>query len=78
MEAADALLDGEAERPTWKAIEKALEGDAIAMRLCLEPLNHYRPLRIDLPPTLDAAGIAAAQLESTRLSIKNPVRRIAI
>jgi Family of unknown function (DUF5681) len=34
--AAEALLDGEAAALTRKAIERALEGDATAMRLCLE------------------------------------------
>jgi Family of unknown function (DUF5681) len=33
---AEALLDGEAEALTRKAIEKALEGDGMALRLCLE------------------------------------------
>lgn len=34
--AAQELLDGEAQAITRKAIEKALEGDGIALRLCLE------------------------------------------
>ena len=33
--AAEALLDGEAEAITRKAIEKAKEGDMAAIRLCL-------------------------------------------
>ncbi len=33
--AAEALLDGEAEALTRKAIDMALGGDATAMRLCL-------------------------------------------
>jgi hypothetical protein len=36
---AEALLDGEAEAITRKVIEKALEGDATALRLCLEGLH---------------------------------------
>jgi len=62
--AAEALLDGEAEKLTRKAIERALEGDGVALRLCLERLirpRKDRPIRIDLPPTPDATGIAAAQ-----------------
>jgi hypothetical protein len=31
-----ALLDGEAEALTRKAIERALEGDTTALRLCLD------------------------------------------
>ena len=34
--AMEALLDGEAEAITRKAIEKAKEGDMVAIRLCLE------------------------------------------
>ena len=34
--AAEALLDGEAEALTRKAIELALAGDTIALRLCLD------------------------------------------
>jgi hypothetical protein len=33
--AAEALLDGEVEALTRKAIERALEGDGVALRLCL-------------------------------------------
>ncbi len=34
--ALEALLDGQAEALTQKAIERALEGDTVALRLCLE------------------------------------------
>jgi hypothetical protein len=44
---AEALLDGEAEALTRKAIEKALEGDGMALRLCLERV---------LPPIAFAAS----------------------
>jgi hypothetical protein len=36
--AMEALLDGEAEALTRKAIEMALDGDGPAMRLCLDRL----------------------------------------
>jgi hypothetical protein len=42
--AAQAILDGEAEKLTRKAVEKAMEGDPVAMRLCLERI---------VPPTKD-------------------------
>jgi hypothetical protein len=32
----EALLEGEAEGPTRKAVEMALAGDTTAMRLCFE------------------------------------------
>ena len=47
--AVQALLDGEAEALTRKAVEKALEGDGVALRLCLERLC---PPRKDSPITL--------------------------
>ena len=37
--AAQALLDGEAEALTRKAVELALEGNLAALRLCLERLS---------------------------------------
>src|SRR5215475_9848913 len=44
--AAEALLDGEAEALTRKAVEMALGGDTVALRLCLERLV---PPRKDRP-----------------------------
>ena len=37
--AAEALLDGEAEALTRKAVEMALAGDVMALKLCLERLS---------------------------------------
>ena len=50
--AAEALLDGEAETITKKAIELAKAGDLTAIRLCLErilPVRKCRPLNLNLP-----------------------------
>ena len=61
--AAEALLEGEAEAITRKAIDKALEGDMAAIRLCLErilPAVKSRPIEIDLPPVETTKDIAAA------------------
>lgn len=61
--AAEALLDGEAEALTRKAIERALEGDATAMRLCLErilPPRKERPLRLALPALASASDATTA------------------
>ncbi|MEL7640743.1 MAG: DUF5681 domain-containing protein [Solidesulfovibrio sp.] len=47
------LLDGEAEALTRKAVEKALDGDMVALRLCMEricPAPKDRPVRLTLPP----------------------------
>jgi Family of unknown function (DUF5681) len=61
--AAAALLDGEAEALTRKAVELALDGDPMALRLCLErilPPCRERPVRFALPPIESAADISAA------------------
>ncbi len=50
--AAEALLDGEAEKLSRKAVELALAGDTVALRLCLErilPARKSVPVRVDLP-----------------------------
>ena len=50
--AAEALLDGEAESLTRKAVELALAGDTVALRLCLErlvPPRRDRPVVFNLP-----------------------------
>jgi len=50
--AAQALLDGEAEALTRKAIELAKGGDLTALRLCMDrllPPRKDRPVSLDLP-----------------------------
>ena len=50
--AAEALLDGEAEALTRKAIEQALQGDPAALRICLErilPPRRERFVVFDFP-----------------------------
>ena len=65
---AEALLDGETEALTRKAIELALAGDGMALRLCLErilPPRKERPVEIELPPLAgseDAVAASAALL----------------
>ena len=61
--AAAALLAGESEALTRKAVELALVGDPTAMRLCLErilPACRGRTVNFALPPIESAADIAAA------------------
>jgi hypothetical protein len=58
-----ALLAGEAEGLTRKAVEAALAGDPMALRLCVErilPRCRERPVNFTLPPIESAADIAAA------------------
>ena len=68
--AALELMDGEAEALSRKAVELALAGDTVALRLCLE---RVAPPRKDLPisfplPTMasakDAAAAAGAVLQA--------------
>jgi hypothetical protein len=54
--AIEALLEGEAEELTRKAVEMALEGDTVALRLCLDRLAPPRkdsPISIRLPKVYD-------------------------
>lgn len=50
--AIEALLDGEAEKLTKKAIDLAMAGDITALRLCMDrlaPVRRDRPVTFDLP-----------------------------
>jgi hypothetical protein len=51
--AMEALLDGESEALTRKAIELALGGDLAALRICLDrilPSRKDRPITLEMPP----------------------------
>ena len=61
--AVEALLDAEGAALTRKAIEKALEGDMAALRLCLErvlPPRRDRPVAFELPKIETAADALEA------------------
>jgi hypothetical protein len=63
--AVEALLDGEAEGLTRKAIELALAGDTTALRLCLErilPTRKDRPVQLELPPVEGVQDFAKATM----------------
>jgi hypothetical protein len=69
--AAEALLDGEAEVLTRKAIELALSGDSPALRLCLDrilPPRRERPVRFALP-LLEGAGDAVAAMAAITAAV---------
>ena len=58
---AEALLDGEANAITRKLIDKAMEGDTTALRLCLErllPPRRGRPVAFELPAEIKTAADA--------------------
>ena len=62
-EAALALLEGEAEALTRRAVEGALAGDGAALRLCLErilPPRKDSPVTFHLPPMQTAQDVALA------------------
>jgi hypothetical protein len=56
-QATQALLDGETEALTRKAVDLALAGDTAAMRLCLERIT---PPRKDVPVQFDLPAIGCA------------------
>ncbi|MDU8925891.1 hypothetical protein RXV86_00680 [Alisedimentitalea sp. MJ-SS2] len=68
--AVEGLLQGEAESLTRKAIDLALEGDTVALRLCLEriaPRRKDTAVQFELPPmecAQDAAEAAQAVLQA--------------
>ncbi len=68
--AMEALLDGQADQLTQKAVEAALGGDMTAMRLCLEricPPRKDRPIQISLPKaetSSDIVKVVASILEA--------------
>lgn len=67
--AVEALLEGEAEALTRKAVEAALDGDMTALRLCLDRLA---PVRRDAPVRFDLGRLdgPAAALEATAKAIE--------
>jgi len=77
-QAALALLDGEVEALTRKAVETALAGDMAALRLCLEriaPTRKDAPVTFNLPPmqsAADAAKAAGAVLDAVALGDLTP------
>jgi len=67
---AEALLAGEAEKLTRKCIDLALDGDPIALRLCMEriyPARKDRPVEFSLPPintARDAADVMSSVMNA--------------
>jgi len=59
----EALLEGEAEQLTRKAIKRALTGDVNALRLCLDrllPPRRDRPIQLSLHPIQDLQQVSSA------------------
>lgn len=69
--AAEAILDGEADALTRKAVELAMEGDTTALRLCLDriaPPRKDAPIRFDLP-AIDRATDATEAMSALLASV---------
>jgi hypothetical protein len=69
--ALEALLDGQAQALTQKAIDLALTGDMAALRLCLDrilPPRKDRPVSFALP-TINSAQDAAAIVSSVLAAV---------
>jgi Family of unknown function (DUF5681) len=82
--AVEALLDGDAEDIARKAVEKALEGDMAALRLCLErvlPPRRDRPVVFDLPKiegVSDALNASSAVLMACAAGTLSPGEAVEI
>ncbi|MGV7215022.1 DUF5681 domain-containing protein [Bradyrhizobium sp. UFLA05-112] len=82
--ACEVLLEGQAQALTQKAVEMALGGDTVALKLCLEriyPARKDRPVTFALPPitsTRDAAEIAAAVAEAVAAGHLTPSEAVEI
>ena len=78
------LLEGEAEGLTRKAIDKALEGDTTALRLCLERIAPQRkdsPVEFDLPrmeSAQDASQAAQAVLQAVSEGSLTPMEGASV
>lgn len=67
------LLAGQHEQLTQAAIDKALEGDVTALRLCLDriaPVKKDNPVSMDLPPVKTVQDAVAAS-ESVLAAVSN-------
>lgn len=61
--AIEGLFDGQAQALTQKAIRMALDGDSMALKLCMErvaPLRRGRPVSFEVPEFTQASHITAA------------------
>lgn len=62
-QACEVLLDGEAEALTRKAVELALAGDTVALKLCMDrifPAPKGRRIQLSMPTLIQASDAARA------------------
>jgi Family of unknown function (DUF5681) len=73
---AELLLDGEAEALTKKALELALDGDAAALRLCLDriiPPRRQRAVQMSVPQVASAADLGPAMAAITNAAAQGAI-----
>ena len=77
--AIESLLQGQAEALTQTAVTKALQGDAVALKLCIErvaPAPKDQPVSFSLPKmhnALDASGAAGSVLAAVSEGELTPI-----
>lgn len=82
--AIEMLLEDEAEALTRKAVEKALDGDIMALRLCLEriaPARKDNPVKVRIPvlnSAKDASTAAASIVISVSEGVLTPIEGASI
>ena len=76
-ESAELLLEGEAEALTRKAVELALGGDPVALRLCLDrliPPRRGRKVQLDtVPPVCDVAELGPTMAAVTTAAVTGEI-----
>ena len=82
--AVEAILEGEAESLTRRAVELALDGDSTALRLCMEriaPPRRGRPVVFNMPDvttTQDVLAALGAVLQAAAGGVLTPDEATAI
>ena len=77
--AIESLLQGQAEALTQTAVTKALEGDSVSLRLCIEriaPAPKDQPVSFSLPKmnnAMDASGAAGSVLTAVSIGELTPI-----
>lgn len=73
---AETMFDGEAEALARKAIERALEGDAAALKMCLDRVlapRRERRIEAELPPLEGIADIGTVMLGVLRAAVEGRI-----
>ena len=82
--AIESLLQGQAEALTQTAVKKALEGDSMALRLCMEriaPAPKDQPASFSLPKmnnSLEASGAAGSVLTAVSKGQLTPIEATSV